>query len=207
MKTAILVVDLEDQMMDELKNFDFDRPPILESERLSLRELCIEDAQAMFKLRSNEEVMKYVPRPRPSDINEIYALFEEIHQGFLKEQNLGWAITLKEAPDVLIGFIGFPKLDFNNFRAEVGYMLAPGFWAKGIAGEALALINDFGFNVLGLNSIYAIIDPENVASAKVLLKQGYVKEAYFKQDFFYNGKFLDSEIYSLLKSSHQSKLV
>ncbi|WP_316821027.1 GNAT family N-acetyltransferase [Pedobacter gandavensis] len=198
---------LADQMMDEFKNFDFDRPPVLESERLSLRELCRDDAQAMFKLRSNEEVMKYVPRPRPSDINEIYALIEQIHDGFLKEVNLGWAITLKEAPDVLIGFIGFPKLDFDNFRAEIGYMIAPGFWGKGIAGEALALTNDFGFSSLGLNSVYAMIDPKNVASAKVLLKQGYVKEAYFKQDLYYNGKFLDSEIYSLLKSNHQSKSV
>ncbi len=189
-----------DQMMNEFKNFSFERPPVLESERLILREQTVEDAHAVFKLRTNEEVMKYVPRPRPANIEEVYALIDEIHEGFLKEKNLGWAITLKEAPDVLIGFIGFPKFDFDNFRAEVGYMVAPGFWGKGIAGEALAVMNDFGFGELGLHSIYATIDPENIASAKVLIKQGYVKEAHFKEDFFYEGKFLDTVIYSLLKS-------
>lgn len=180
--------------------FNFERPPVLESERLILRELTIEDAPALFKLRSNEEVMKYYRRPRPANIKEIYALIKEIDKGFLKEKSLGWAITFKEAPDVLIGFLGYPKFDFDNFRAEVGYMVAPGFWGKGIAGEALNLASKFGYEELGLHSIYAVIDPDNVASAKVLLKQGYVKEAYFKGDFYFNGKFLDSEIYSKLKA-------
>ncbi|MBB2150362.1 GNAT family N-acetyltransferase [Pedobacter gandavensis] len=187
--------------MDEFKNFDFERPPVLESDRLLLRELTQVDAPALFKLRSNEEVMKYVPRPKPANIEEVHTFINEIHHGFLKGKNLGWAVTIKEGPDVLIGFIGFPHFDFNNFRAEVGYMIAPGFWGKGIAGEALALMHNFGFEKLGLHSVFAVIDPNNVASAKVLLKQGYVKEAYFKEDFYYNGEFLDSEIYSLLNSN------
>lgn len=181
-------------------NFNFERPPVLETERLLLREQTKEDALAVFKLRSDEEVMKYVPLARPTSINDIYTLMDEVDEGFLKEENLGWAITLKEAPDVLIGFIGFPKFDFANFRAEVGYLLAPGFWGKGITTEALGMMKKFGFEELGLHSIYAMIDPDNMASAKVLLKQGFVKEAHFKEDFYFNGEFLDSQIYSVLKS-------
>ncbi len=187
--------------MDQAKKFNFEIPPVLESARLLLRELTPEDAPALFHLRTNEEVMKYVPRTKPANIEEVYALIEEIKQGTLRAENLGWAITLIEAPDVLIGFIGFPHFDFPNFRAEVGYMLAPGFWAKGIASEALGMINKFGFEKLGLHSLYGVVDPGNLASAKVLVKQGYLKEAHFKEDFYYEGKFLDSVIYSLLKSN------
>lgn len=185
--------------MDQPKKFNFEIPPVLESARLLLREQTVEDAAAAFHLRTNEEVMKYVPRAKPANIEEIYALIEEIKQGTLREENLGWAITLIEAPDIMIGFIGFPHFDFPNFRAEVGYMLAPGFWGKGIASEALGLMNKFAFEELGLHSLYAVIDPDNLASAKVLVKQGYVKEAHFKEDFYFEGKFLDSVIYSLLK--------
>lgn len=193
------IVKRVDAMKNKGLNFNFERPPVLESERLLLREQTVEDALAVFKLRSDEEVMKYVPLARPKSINDIYTLMEEIHEGFLKEENLGWAITLKEAPDVLIGFIGFPKFDFQHFRAEVGYMLAPGFWGKGLGTEALSLMVKFGFEELGLHSMFAVIDPDNIASAKVLLKQGFVKEAHFKEDFYYNGEFLDSQIYSIVK--------
>lgn len=185
--------------MDQVKKFNFEIPPVLESARLLLREQTVEDAAAVFHLRTNEEVMKYVPRPKPANMEEIYALIEEIKQGTLREENIGWAITLNEAPDILIGFIGFPHFDFPNFRAEVGYMLAPGFWGKGIASEALGMMNKFAFEELGLHSLYAVIDPDNLASAKVLVKQGYAKEAHFKEDLYFDGKFLDSAVYSLLK--------
>lgn len=179
---------------DKLK-FHFDKPPVLESERLLLREQTLDDAPALLKMRSNELVMKYIPRPMPKSIEDVYEFLAKVQEGFMKDENLGWAITLKDNPELLIGHIGYQNFDCANFRAEIGYLLDPDVWGKGIAGEALRLVTDFGFDTLGLHSIYAIIDPENKASAALLLKYGYVKEAYFKEDFYYNGQFLDSEVY------------
>ncbi|RQO73884.1 N-acetyltransferase [Pedobacter sp. KBW06] len=182
-------------MQQDILKFHFDKLPVLESERLLLREQTLGDAAALFKIRSNDAVMKYIPRPKPKSIADIEALINEINENFLKHESLGWVITLKENPERYVGHIGYWKIDAANFRAEVGYLLDPEFWGQGIIVEALSLVTDFGFNAVGLHSICAVIDPENQASARALLKSGYVKEAHFKQDFYYNGQFQDTEIY------------
>ena len=57
---------------------------------------------------------------------------------------------------------------------------------------------NYGFQVMKLHSIEAIIDPDNHASAKVLEKNGFIKEAHLKENEFFDGRFLDSVIYSIL---------
>jgi ribosomal-protein-alanine N-acetyltransferase len=89
----------------------------------------------------------------------------------------------------------------ENYRAEVGYMLLPEFWKKGLAKEALLKVIEYGFDEMKLHSIEAHISPRNAASASLLGKTGFVKEAYFKEDFFFNGAFEDTAIYSLLAKS------
>jgi len=77
-------------------------------------------------------------------------------------------------------------------------MLDPDFWGKGIMKEALLAAIDFGFNQMNLHSIEAHINPDNTASGMLLEKVGFVREAYFKEDFFFRGEFIDTAIYSLL---------
>jgi ribosomal-protein-alanine N-acetyltransferase len=64
--------------------------------------------------------------------------------------------------------------------------------------EALMAVIRFGFDSMKLHSIEAHIDPVNTASALVLEKTGFIREAYFKEDFFYKGRFSDTAVYSLL---------
>jgi ribosomal-protein-alanine N-acetyltransferase len=64
--------------------------------------------------------------------------------------------------------------------------------------EALIKVIDYGFNEMKLHSIEAHINPENAASAAILEATGFVREAYFKEDFFYKGEFSDTAIYSKL---------
>jgi ribosomal-protein-alanine N-acetyltransferase len=77
-------------------------------------------------------------------------------------------------------------------------MLLPEFNGKGIVSEAVQEVVNYGFDVMKLHSIEAIIDPLNDASAKVLEKNGFVKEAHLRENEFYEGRFLDTVIYSLL---------
>ncbi len=88
----------------------------------------------------------------------------------------------------------------NNVRAEIGYAMKPEYWGKGYIQEALIKVIYFGFNEFCLHSIEANVNPDNASSIKLLEKCGFKKEAYFKEDYFYNGKFLDSVIYSLLET-------
>jgi ribosomal-protein-alanine N-acetyltransferase len=77
-------------------------------------------------------------------------------------------------------------------------MILPEHNGKGIVTEAIKAVIKYGFETLKLHSIGAVIDPENVASAKVLKKNGFVKEAHLKENEFFEGRYLDSVIYSLL---------
>ena len=86
----------------------------------------------------------------------------------------------------------------EHYRAEVGYMLNTGNHQQGIMFEAIQKVIEFGFTNMKLHSIEANINPENIASKKLLEKTGFVREAYFKENYYFNGRFNDTEIYSLL---------
>lgn len=174
--------------------------PILETERLILREHAITDANDLFNMRTNEEVMRYIDRERPQTIQDIETFINTFNDDFKQGKHIAWVMTLKESPNVMIGSIGYWRTNLANHRAEIGYMLLPEYWRKGFVSEALAKTIAFGFEQIQLHSIQANINPGNDASRQILLKHGFVKEAYFREDYYFNGKFLDSEIYSLLKS-------
>ena len=69
--------------------------------------------------------------------------------------------------------------------------------------EALHKVLQYGFNELSLHSIEAIINPENNASAGILESAGFIREAYFRENFHFKGEFLDTAVYSLLKREYK----
>ena len=182
-------------------DFPIDTFPDLDTPRLHLRQLTVQYAPELFRIRSDENVMRYIPRPRPQHVDEVLQLIDQIETGRRERRGLLWAMTEAQTGR-LVGNLGFVNLQREHYRAEVGYLLHPDFWGQGLIGEALAAILAYGFTRLGLHSVEALIDPDNDASRRVLLRQGFVREAYFKENFYYAGRFLDTEIYSLLKSTY-----
>lgn len=179
---------------------NFEPFPILETPRLILRRLVVEDVDEVFELRSNPETMKYIPRPLMTFKDEAIDHITMIDSKISNNEAINWAITLKGSPK-LIGIIGHYRIKPEHFRAEIGYILNPKHHGKGIITEAIKCAVDYGFNIFGLHSIEAIIAPENFASEKVLQKNGFIKEAHLLENEFYNGVFLDTVIYSLLKNN------
>lgn len=180
-------------------NPDFSPFPEIKTARLLLRRMTIDDAAEILNLRSSEEVMQYIDRERAVTIKDAEIFLDRINASVDSNNGILWGITLKEDPEKLIGNIGFWRLIKEHYRAEVGYMLNPAFWKKGIMKEALQEVINFGFNSMNLHSIEANINPGNAASAALLESTGFIKEAYFKEDFFFNGAFHDTIIYSRLK--------
>lgn len=178
--------------------FNFHPFPEIETERLFLRRITNDDVNEVFELRSNPETMKYIPRPLVKNNEDALAHIATIEERIQTNLAINWAITLKGSPK-LLGIIGFYRLQPENYRAEIGYMILPEFHGKGIVPEAVKKLIAYGFEDLKLHSIEAVIDPENYASEKVLQKCGFTKEAHFKESEFYEGKFLDKVIYSLLE--------
>ena len=172
--------------------------PQLTTERLLIRKITHADAPALLQLRSSEVVMQYIDKERMKTVEEIIALIDKIENDAANTDGITWAICLKEDPGTLIGSIGLWRIIKPHYRAEIGYLLQPGFWGRGITKEAVLAVIDFGFNSVKLHSIEAHINPGNAASAALLESTGFVREAYFKEDYFFRGTFRDSAIYSLL---------
>jgi len=172
--------------------------PEITTERLFLRRMTTQDAVEMFHLRSSENVMKYIDRPNAKSITDAEIYIGRIEESINSDSGIMWGITLKENRDKLIGNIGFWRLIKEHYRAEVGYMLHPDFWKKGMMKEALLQVIDFGFNNINLHSIEAHIKPDNIGSARLLESTGFSKEAHFKENFFFEGTFRDTVIYSKL---------
>ncbi|MBS7786749.1 GNAT family N-acetyltransferase [Flavobacterium sp. CYK-55] len=179
-------------------SFNFSPFPNLETSRLLLRRVTADDAQQIFALRSNPETMKFIPRPLVTNIDEALEHFKMIDDKINSNEGINWAITLKGNPQ-LIGIIGHYRLQPENHRTEIGYMILPEYNGQGITTEAIDAVLAYGFEVMQLHSIEAVIDPENYASEKVLIKNGFVKEAHILENELYEGKFWDTVIYSLLK--------
>lgn len=172
--------------------------PEIKTKRLLLRRMTVEDAPAFLFLRSDDRVMKYIGREKMKTQEEATGLIQKINASVDANESIMWAIALQEEPGTLIGTICYWNILKEHHRAEVGYILHPGYWGKGMMKEALMAAVNYGFREMKLHSIEGHINPENTISGIVLEKCGFVREAYFKENFYFKGKFHDSAVYSLL---------
>lgn len=173
--------------------------PELSTERLLLRKLTPYDAPEIFFLRSDEAVMKYIDKERTASVEEAEDYIRYITREINTNRAILWGIALKENPDTVIGTICYWQIQKEHYRAELGYALHPDHWRKGIMKETIRKVLEYGFNVMQLHSIEAHINPANTASAAILKSAGFVQEGYFKESFFFRGKFLDTAVYSRLR--------
>lgn len=182
----------------------FDQFPNIETERLILESFKIQDAEDLFKMRSDDRVTKYLDRDNHKTVEESETMIQRIIHSYEDKTGINWIIrekTLFEAA----GYIGYWNIVRENVRAEIGYVLKPEYWGKGIMSEALVRIIDFGFNDFSLHSIMGNVNPQNKRSIRLLERHGFKKEAHFREDYLYNGKYLDSEIYCLLETDFDKK--
>ncbi len=181
---------------------NFDPFPVLETERLHLRALNPKDIEQLFALRSDKEAMRYIAKPVMKTLSDAEAHIKMVMDGLQKLEHINWAITLK-GEDSLMGMIGFYRMLKEHYRTEVGYMLLPNFHRQGIMHEALKVVLAYGFKEMKAHSIAAVIDPRNAASENILLKNHFIKEAHFKENYFFDGEYLDSAHYSLLAKNYR----
>ncbi len=178
-------------------HFNFSPFPVLQSERLTLREIIRDDAEDFFAMRIDPDVSRYSDRELPKSVDEIEELIRKIQEGISSNETIAWAITEK-GKDKFIGQICFHKTYRQHHRAELGYQLMPEFWRRGYMNEAVKTVIGFGFNGMKLHSIEAATNPNNQPSINLLLKNGFVQEALFRENYFYNGVYLDTPVFSLV---------
>ena len=185
-------------MITEIDKSIFNSFPEFESERLLFRKFLLSDAKDLLLIRSNDDVMRFMDVPRHNSISDSEKLIQLIDESYKKESGIDWSIIEKHS-NSFIGYIGFIRIFPEHCRAEIGYALKREYWGKGYMYETINRIVRFGFENMKLHSIEANVNPENERSKKVLEKIGFKKEAYFRENYLFDGKFLDSIIYSLLE--------
>ncbi|MFT4031878.1 MAG: GNAT family N-acetyltransferase [Siphonobacter sp.] len=169
--------------------------PVLSTKRFILRQLQESDAEAVFELRSNPVLMQYIARPLTKTVEDARVYIRTLTSGIENNESITWAIAVG---NTVIGSVGYVNIYKEHHRAEVGYIVHGDYHRQGIIKEVLPEVLQYGFQTLHFHSIEAIINPANVASARVLESCGFVKEAHFKEKRFFNGQYLDDMIYSLL---------
>lgn len=185
-------------MPTEINEKVFSKFPEMESGRLIIRQFHETDADRLYEIRSNNEVMRYMDTFPERNINEIKYKIQEMNLAFELKQGLNWALEEKSS-GMMIGYFGIWRIERENCRGEIGYSLDPKYWGKGYMAEAFQKIIPFGFQQLHIHSFEGNVNPNNENSIKILKKHGFVKEGYFRENFLFDGKFLDSEVYSLLE--------
>ena len=176
---------------------NFNPFPVLTTERLVLRKFEYTDVPAFFEVRSNAQIMQYIARPLAKTLNDAADLIKVINDLLNSNSGITWCISLKNTNE-FIGSIGFWRIEKENYRAEIGYLLNPAFQGSGLMQEAIKTVIQYGFGVMNLHSMQANVSPGNAGSIKLLEKNNFMREAYFKENYFHNGAFADTIVYTLL---------
>jgi ribosomal-protein-alanine N-acetyltransferase len=109
-----------------------------------------------------------------------------------------WAIRNED--NYLIGGCGFDSLQVGkSHRGEIGYWLAKPFWGRGIMTAVVQKACEYAFAEFGLVKVEAHVFADNIASAKVLQKCGFVQEGYLRKHYLKDGRFLDARLFALVK--------
>ncbi|UHQ22493.1 GNAT family N-acetyltransferase [Lysobacter sp. 5GHs7-4] len=177
--------------------------PLLRGERIALRGPRDEDADALFALFSEPQVMRYWSRPAMRGRDEARALIDNIREGQQQRTMFNWVIA--DAADVAVGSCTLFQFDAVHRRAELGYALHPSQWGRGIAREAASLTLDWAFDGLGLHRVDAGIDPDNDASRALLHRLGFVTEGRQRESFFVGDRVTDSELLGLLAADWRAR--
>jgi len=182
----------------EINKNIFNSFPDLESERLFFRKITVDNAKDFFDLRTNDAVLRFMDVVRFNSVEDASKMIISLEESYKKESGINWSIIEKQSNN-FIGYFGFWRIITEHCRAEIGYALNPEYWGRGYMCETIKRMTRFGFKEMCLHSIEANVNPLNERSKKTLEKTGFKKEAYFRENYLFNGDFLDSVIYSLLE--------
>jgi len=140
--------------------------PILTTERLTLRQPAISDDQQIFKLRSDNEVNKYLDREPSVTIDDARNFINSVNEHTNRSASIYWAMTLNNS-STLIGTICLYNFS-DDGTCEIGYELLTNFQGQGIMKETTERVIDYALNTLQVQRIEASLHRGNQRSVKLL---------------------------------------
>ncbi|MGI9604079.1 MAG: GNAT family N-acetyltransferase [Acidimicrobiales bacterium] len=182
-------------------------PVVIEGERVWLREFDRGDAHAVQQWTGDDDVVRFVPLDRTDDQSVVSYLAGLIAESGAAERE-GYTLAIVErSSGEVVGAVALTIDSRRHRRGEVGYLLRRDRWGHGLASEAARLVVDFGFSDLGLHRVWAVCDPVNEASIRVLTKLGMRREGLLRDDLLIDGRWRDSELFAVLAGDWSSSSV
>jgi len=168
-----------------MSKINFTPFPLLTTERLTLRQLTLEDDNEIFRLRSDESVNKFLDRPIAKTIDDAIQFINKINRSISKNELIYWAVTFKNHFK-LIGTICLWNISDDCTNAEIGFELLPDHQGKGVMQAVLPIVIKYGFEIMKLNFIEGEVDPNNLKSIKLMEKNGFILQRRLKNTLIYS---------------------
>jgi RimJ/RimL family protein N-acetyltransferase len=154
---------------------------VLETERLSLRKLNLDDTGFIFELLNEPAFVRFIGERGIKTLEDARVYLIKGPLASYERFGFGsWLVQLKTTSEAL-GMCGLVKRDWLA-DIDIGYAFFERFWLKGYASESAAAVKAYGMQVLGIKRLVAIADPENIGSIKVLEKIGLKYERLIRLD-------------------------
>jgi ribosomal-protein-alanine N-acetyltransferase len=169
----------------------------LQTRRLHLRPIRLNDAPAIFEARGDAEVMRFWDWPAQGSVDEV----RKIIQNHVREIDSGatqWWVAAETPRGPAIGECDLSEIDPQQKRAEVGFLFRRSAWGQGYAREAMERVIRFGFEDLGLERLTARCHAGNEASRRLLEKLGFVQEGTLRGYVLREGVRRDCLVYGRL---------
>jgi len=178
--------------------------PILESDRLLLRQFNLNDLNNVFKGLSHPDIIKYygISFDSMEATKTQMNWFQDLEKN---ETGIWWAICSK-TDNTFLGAGGLNNLSKENKKAEIGFWLLPDFWGNGFMKEGMELILNYSFDDLNLHRIEGFVEDENKNCKRGLAKLHFVHEGTMRDCEVKNGKLISVDIYSKIRTDIKDKI-
>jgi len=171
---------------------------ILETERLRIRPITIDDRSEVFEYRRDKETNKYQGWI-PETIEDVDVFIAKISMQINLPDTWFQFVIIDKETQRIVGDIGIHFIDAENKQAEIGCTLNKDFQNKGFATESVKEVIGYLFNGLKKHRIITSIDPDNINSIRLVERSGFRKEAHFVESLLIHGKWVDDLIYALIE--------
>jgi len=144
--------------------------------KIKLRLQKVSDAKRFYEILKNSNFI-YLNVKIKSIADEKKYLQGNLER---RKANTDWGYTIIYGKEI-VGGVGI-KINFHRkYVGEIGYFIDEKYWGKGIASQAVKLLEPFCFKKLKLSRIEILMQPANKASEKVAVKNGYIKEGEMRK--------------------------
>lgn len=177
--------------------------PELQGRHVSLRELRLEDAQALLAMLTTDEITRFISPP-PTTVDG----FERFIRWTVREREAGRYICYAVVPDDLgaaAGIFQVRELEAGFRIAEWGFALASAFWGTGAFPEAARLVLDFTFETIGAHRVEARAATQNGRGNGALRKLGATQEGVLRRSFLRRGEYLDQNLWAILSDEWRAR--